>query len=233
MKSTNTFLGLVVARGGSKGIPRKNLMMVAGHPLVAWPILAGNHSKKLSRLVLSTDDAEIAAIGKQYGCEVPFLRPARLAEDTTIVIDVMRHALETLYPAQNYPEYLLLLQPTSPQVTAEDIDHCIDLANQKNPDTVITVYRHPSIHPYSMYSKDDAGFLTPYTGKMPMMRRQDLDPVYFRTGLVYIAKTQLILEKNTIYGSTIIPYEVAPQRSLCIDTLEELAEANRILMPAH
>lgn len=227
--SNQDVLGLVVARGGSKGVPRKNLRNVAGKPLVAWPIIAGRGAKNLTRLVISTDDAEIADTAKQFGCEVPFLRPIELAQDHTIVIDVIRHALLTLYPAGDYPEYVLLLQPTSPQVTSEDIDQAIDLARKHQADTVVTVYQHPSIHPNLMYRKDSSGHLVPYTGKAVMVRRQDQEAVYFRTGIVYVARSRLILERNTIYGDTIVPYEVDASRSLCIDTPEELEEADRYL----
>jgi N-acylneuraminate cytidylyltransferase len=227
--SNQGVLGLVVARGGSKGVPRKNLRMVAGKPLVAWPVTAGRDSKSLTRLVISTDDNDIAKTAEQFGCEVPFMRPAELAQDHTIVIDVIRHALLTLYPNRDYPEYVVLLQPTSPQVTSLDIDQAVSLARTHRADTVVTVYQHPSIHPNLMYKKDPSGHLVPYTGKAIMTRRQDQEPVFFRTGIVYVAKSSLILERNTIYGDTIVPYEVDASRSLCIDTPEELEEADRYL----
>src|SRR5262249_33542953 len=132
-----SILGLISARGGSKGLPRKNVLPVAGKPLIAWTIGAALSSRKLSRLLVTTDNQEIAEVARAYGAEVPCLRPAELARDESPVIEAVEHALRWVEKEKGeMPEYVLLLQPTSPLRTTADIDGAIDLACSRNADAV-------------------------------------------------------------------------------------------------
>ena len=136
-------LGLITARGGSKGIPGKNIKPLAGKPLIAWTIEAANNSRLLSQVIVSTDDNEIARSAQAWGAEVPFKRPEELAQDQSSHLDVVLHALQW-YQLQHraLPEYVMLLQPTSPLRTANDIDAAISLAAQKQADAITVSYTH-------------------------------------------------------------------------------------------
>jgi len=141
-------LGLIGARGGSKGIPRKNLVDLAGHPLIYYTFNEARKSKLLDRVVLSTDDPEIAALAKSCGVEVPFLRPAHLASDTAVLADAIQHALEWLQDHEGYaPDAILLLQPTSPLRQTRHIDEALTLFQNENADSVISL-SSPQEHPW-------------------------------------------------------------------------------------
>src|SRR5262245_25182815 len=121
-------LGLITARGGSKGVPRKNVRPLGGKPLLAWTIEAARNAPVIDRLILSSDDAEIIEVARAWGCEVPFVRPPELATDTADSVEVVRHALSTL--GEDY-DYVVLLQPTSPLRTGEDIENCVRLCDAR------------------------------------------------------------------------------------------------------
>src|ERR1700730_1555845 len=136
----HTILGVIPARGGSKAIPRKNLAVLANRPLIAWTVEVAIASDSLDRLVISTDDPEIAEIGKKLGAEVPFLRPTELATDTSTSMEVVLHAIQWFDENENYrPDYVLLLQPTSPLRTVTDIRKSIELLLAKRGDSVVSV----------------------------------------------------------------------------------------------
>ena len=152
-------LGLIPARGGSKGIPRKNIAILAGQPLLAYTCAVALGSRVLNRVVLSTDDAEIAEVGRQCGVEVPFLRPATLAQDGTPSIEVARHAVEYFRDNEHWtPDVVVLLQPTSPLRTSRHIDEAVDLMKESDADTVVSVVEVPHrFNPHSvMQLKDGA-----------------------------------------------------------------------------
>ena len=143
-------IGLITARGGSKGIPRKNVVNVAGKPLIAWTITAALGANVLDRVIVSTDDEEIADIAQKWGAEVPFMRPSGLSNDNSPHVDVLIHAINWLQENEDYfPEYLMLLQPTSPLRTIVDIQKSFALAIDRKADCVISVQEALS-HPYSM-----------------------------------------------------------------------------------
>ncbi|MCI0533120.1 acylneuraminate cytidylyltransferase family protein, partial [bacterium] len=133
-------LGIITARGGSKGIPRKNIKELMGKPLIAYTILAAKGSALLSRAIVSTDDAEIAEIARMHGADVPFMRPAELAEDASTSIAVVQHAVSWIRENENeIYDYVMILQPTSPLRTAEDIDACIKIADETHADSVMSM----------------------------------------------------------------------------------------------
>lgn len=224
-------LGLIPARGGSKGVPRKNARALAGRPLLAWTAEAALTSTRLHRVILSTDDDEIADLGRAHGLEVPFARPPALAEDATPMIDVVLHALAWADTEGEQFDALCLLQPTNPLRTPADIDGAIGLLERSGADTVFTTLPIPTEHhPAWAFVADDEGHLRlAVGGTEPVGRRQDLPPAFHREGSVYVARTGLIRSRRSLYGDRIAGYPIAPERSVNIDTPDDWARAEELL----
>lgn len=219
-------LGIIPARGGSKGVPRKNVKLLCGKPLLAYTAEGALRSQMLSKVVLTTDDDEIAEIGKSLGLEVPFLRPAELAEDTTPTLPVVVHALHQMEERGENFDAICLLQPTNPLRRVEDIDACIQLLQETRADSVISVLRVPDTYnPRWVYWKNDRGELTLCTGeKEPVPRRQDLPAAFCRDGTIYATRTDTVMIKNSLYGQAIHGYEILPEFSSNIDTVDDWKE---------
>lgn len=220
-------LGLIPARGGSKSIPRKNIIITAGKPLLSYTCIAALKCDFLTRILLSTDDREIAEVGKGYGIEVPFLRPAELAKDDTPSIDVALHAINWLKRSDNWiPDIIVLLQPTSPLRRSEHIDEAIDLFMQSNSDTVVSVVKVPHrFSPYNILSLKD-NILHEFWKEsvtFDRFRRQELPVLYARNGpAVLITRVSVLKEQRSFYGDRVTPYFMSEQDSVDIDTLEDL-----------
>lgn len=234
-KDILNLLALIPARGGSKGIPRKNLAPVAGRPLLAWTCAAARESRRIARTVLSTEDAEIAARGREFGAEVPFLRPPELARDDTPTLPVIRHALEFLAEREGYrPDAVVLLQPTAPLRRAEHIDGAADRFLETGADAVVSVSPVPAhFHPFWVFDLDAEGRMRPSHpegGPERYPRRQALPPAYVRNGAVYVARTRLILDENSLYGSTPVAFVMSAEDSVNVDAPEDLEEAERALL---
>jgi CMP-N,N'-diacetyllegionaminic acid synthase len=227
-------LGLIPARGGSKGIPGKNVRLLGGKPLLAWTAEAALASRRLSRVVLSTDDEEIAETGRRCGLEIPFLRPAELACDDTPTLPVVRHALEVLEQAGDRFDAVCLLQPTSPFRRAEDIEGCIALLEERGLDAVVSVLPVPPEHnPHWVYFEDGAGLLRLATGEeQPIPRRQELPPAFHRDGSVYVTRRDVVMSggEGSLYGRRLGGY-VMPDagRSVNLDTPADWERAERLL----
>lgn len=218
-------LGLVPARGGSKGIPRKNIAPLHGKPLIGWTIEAAAGSK-LDRLVLSSDSAEIIDVARAAGkIECPFVRPAELAADDTPAIDVVLHAVNWLHDHEGYtPDAIMLLQPTSPLRRREHIDAAIDLFEAHDADSLVSVVKAPhNMTPESLMRLEQdaagAGWLTPY---LPMQerkhQRQSKPSYYARNGAaIYLVRTAVLLERHTLYGNRILAYPMSREESIDID----------------
>ena len=220
-----TILALIPARGGSKGVARKNVRLAGGRPLIAWSIEAARASRLVDRVVVSSDDDEIIAAARAWGAEVPFRRPGELARDETPAIDVALHALEVLGDF----DYLVLLQPTSPLRTAAHIDDCIRLCDDAGTSsTVSVVAADPS--PYWMYFVDPAGRMRPVIeGTARATRRQDLPPAFALNGAVYVTRAADLRQgRRFVFDDTlasVMPAEV----SIDIDTEEDFAAVQAIL----
>lgn len=229
--SAPRILGLLPARGGSKGIPGKNLRPLLGQPLIAWSAAALAAARSPVRRVCSTDAPNIAAVANAAGLEVPWLRPAELAGDTTLVVEVIAHALRTLVNGGDAPyTHVALVQATSPTVTAEDIDAAVELAVSGNADTVICGFPAGQRHPSTMFSLDPVGTVHwLLDDQQRMARRQDLPPLYIRTGLVYVMRAELVMEQGTIYGQRILAHTVPEERSLTIDDERDFRLAEFLL----
>jgi len=218
---------LITARGGSKGLPGKNIRAFCGRPLIAWSIDAALNSSYLDQVIVSTDDREIAKVSRRNGADVPFIRPAELAEDTTPHFDVVDHALKNLTDA-NSIDYILLLQPTSPLRTSEDIDAVIDLAVKKNADAVVSVCDVDQ-HPYHMYQQTEDGMLTAFMPEIKgYLRRQDIPPLYVVNGAIYLVKTDIFLKEKSFIPPKTIPYIMPFTRSIDIDNLSDFNLAEMV-----
>lgn len=226
-------LGVITARGGSKGVPRKNLRMLGGKPLLAYTCIAARRSRRLNRVILSTEDEEIAAAGRQWGVEVPFRRPEELARDATPTLPVLQHAVAWLEDRGDTYDAVCLLQPTNPLRPPEWIDACIEMLEARNADCVITVLPVPPEHnPHWVYFEQD-GLLRLATGeKTPIPRRQDLPPAFHREGSVYVTRRDVLMEGNSLFGDRVVGYAVDPARSVNIDTLADFVRAERLLAEA-
>lgn len=205
--------GLIPARGGSKGIPRKNIKLIAGKPLIAWTIEAALRSALLDAVVVSTDDPEIAEVARRAGAQVPFMRPAELAQDQTPGLDPVLHALAQL------PQYdaVLLLQPTSPLRTTEDIDACLRLAVQRRAPSVVSV-SEPDMHPYWTYRLTEGQTLERLVAAAPVARRQDLPAVVAVNGALYFAEADWLRRSSGFVGAETLAYAMPRERSIDLDT---------------
>lgn len=209
-----SILAIVPARGGSKGILRKNVREIAGKPLIAWTIEEAKQSKYIDRLILSSDDPEIIEVAKRWGCEVPFVRPKELAQDQTSGVDPVLHAI-SVFPQY---EYVVLLQPTSPLRSVNDIDSCIEQCIYEKACSCVSVTQ-PDKSPYWMYTVDGNNRMTPLinTGSSNK-RRQELPEVYALNGAVYVAQSDWLHKSNTFVTKDSIAYCMPKERSLDIDT---------------
>jgi CMP-N,N'-diacetyllegionaminic acid synthase len=216
-------IGLIPARGGSKSIPRKNLVSVAGRPLLAFTAEAALGALRVDRVLLSTDDPEIALIGRAFGLETPFVRPAELSGDAAGMLPVMRHALDWLTKNGPEPIAVVLLQPTSPLRTARHIDEAVALLLDSDAETVVSVVEVP--HQYSPASVMTMGAddrLTPFLPGPPILRRQDKPRVFARNGPAILAVRSTALRRGTLYGEATIGYRMSAADSLDIDEPDDL-----------
>ena len=228
--SSGSVLMVVTARGGSKSVHRKNLVRVGNQPLIWWTIEAALGSRYCSRPVMSTDDGEIARVASAMGAEVPFLRPVKLARDETPGIAPALHAIRWLDENQGYqPDLVMLLQPTSPLRTAEDIDAAVELALDTSADAVVSV-TPTHHHPYWLKRLDKRGRMSDFIPQeRPVESRQGLPALYALNGAIYLARREVLLEDESFYKRRTYGYLMPPERSLDIDTAWDLHMADLIL----
>ena len=225
-----SIVALIPARGGSKGIPRKNLAPLAGRPLIAWTIAAALGSADLSRVIVSTDDEEIAKVAREHGAEVPFLRPPELAADDSGALGVALHTLDWLAETEGgEPEYLLLLQPTSPLRRTADIDGAIGLARARNADAVVSV-GPAEPHPFLTRRVGETGALSSFIllSEKPA-RRQDFPPAYVLNGALYLNRSTSLRATRTFEPEGALAFLMPAERSLDIDTPLDLRLAAVLL----
>ena len=234
MPADTEVLALIPARGGSKSIPRKNIQPLAGHPLIAYSIAAGLAAETITRVVVSTDDEEIAAIARAYGAETPFLRPAEHAQDQTTDLPVFIHALQWLAKHEDYrPQIVVQLRPTSPFRRVWHIDQAIcRLLEHPEADSVRTVCI-PFQNPFKMWQINPDGYLQPLMQtsypEPYNMPRQALPEVYWQTGYVDAAWTDTLLEKHSMTGTRILPLIIDPGDWVDIDSPNDWRAAERLL----
>ncbi len=224
-------LGLIPARGGSKSIPRKNARKFLGKPLLAWTVEVAVKSNVFERVLLSTDDAEIAEIGRSFGADVPFVRPPELAQDTTLTVPVVRHAVEWLISRESWkPDYVVVLEPTAPGRRIFHIREAADLLIEGDADSVASVSEvpHHCVPPKVLELHDD-GSISGLGGVHPrdmVHRRQDLPIHYTFDGIVFSCRTELVLSNPpTLWGEKVLGYVVDSRYSVDIDRPEDWAVA--------
>lgn len=224
-------LALIPARGGSKGLPGKNLKPLLGKPLVAWSIEAARLSPSIDAILLSTDNEKIAEIGKEEGALVPFIRPTELSGDSASSIDVVLHALDFLETAGEKYDIVVLLEPTSPQRNSSDIEQALSLLIQAEARAVVGVTKAESSHPNFIYRLQDNLRLSPYDkNKVSQhVRRQDLEPLYFLEGSIYISFVESLRQYHSFYHQNTVGYEVPKWKSLEIDDLDDFIMVEALL----
>lgn len=226
----SSILGLIPARGQSKGIPRKNLILLAGRPLLSYSVEAAVASQAFDRIVVSTDSEEIADTAKKLGAEVPFLRPEALAADHTPGIDPVVHAVHWLESEEGYrPQYVMMLQPTSPFRSAEDIQAAAKMLKEPEVESVVSVGPVRG-HPLWMKRLTDDGKLIDYLSSEEIPpRRQDLPPVYVLNGAIYLNSRSSLLQRNSFFGEETYGYVMPAERSLDIDEPWDLQIAELLM----
>lgn len=224
-------LGLIPARGGSKGVPGKNTRLLCGKPLLQYTAVAALDARLLSRVVLSTESEEIAAVGRNCGLEVPFMRPLELAEDTAPMLPVVQHAVRWMENQGERFDAVCLLQPTNPLRRSEDIDACIELLDTTGADSVVTIMAVPAEHnPHWVYFQNGSNFLRLSTGEdTPVSRRQDLPPAFHREGSVYVTRRDVLMETNSLYGRKLAGHLIEAESTVNIDGPQDWTRAEDLL----
>lgn len=228
MKSNKKFLALIPARAGSKGIKDKNIIDLKGKPLIAYSIDAALKSKYIDRVVVSTDGEDIAAVAKEWGADVPFLRPDYLASDTAKTIDAVLHCIEVLKKAGDSYDYLVLLQPTQPLRQPFHIDEAIEKMLELEAESLVSVSKVKE-HPVLIRTIGEDGKLQNLLNCSSTVRRQDFPDFYRVNGAIYINKIDGNLNETTSLNDNIIPYEMAHEYDVDIDELLDLKIAELML----
>lgn len=220
-------LAVIPARGGSKGIKNKNIRDLSGKPLIAYSILAGKQSKYIDRVVVSTDSEKIAQVAKEYGADVPFLRPAELASDTARTIDAILHCVSELKKQHMEYDVLVLLQPTQPLRTTEDIDRAMETFCMNGMESLVSV-REVEEHPVLIRTIDETGTLKPLLAVNSTIRRQDMPKYYLVDGSIYINQIKE-MNQDTSFNDNKIPYIMKAEHSVDIDEMRDLQIAELYL----
>jgi len=213
-------IGYIFARGGSKGVPRKNIRTLAGKPLIAYAIETAKQSRYIDRVIVSTDDREIAEIAKRFGADVPFLRPPELAGDRSPEWLAWRHAIQAVQKESGkLPEIFVSIPTTSPLRNVTDIDRCISCLQETDADIVITVKKADRSPYFNMVTLDENGLakVVMQTGTT-LVRRQDAPIVYDMTTVAYAARSQYIIQADCIFSGRVRAVEVPSERAIDIDT---------------
>jgi CMP-N,N'-diacetyllegionaminic acid synthase len=223
-------LVLIPARGGSKSVPRKNIIPLMGKPMIAWAIEHALASKYVTRVVVTTDDEEIAAVAKSYGAEVPFMRPAELAQDLSVDIEFHRHAIEWLKQHENYePDMVINLRPTPPSRQPAVIDKAIEtFAAHPEIDALRSVHLAQQ-SPFKMWTIDEKGYMRPVSTLAGVAEpynqpRQKLPMVYWQDGYIDITRSKVILEQISTTGRVILPF-IIDEPAADVDYPDDLSEA--------
>jgi CMP-N,N'-diacetyllegionaminic acid synthase len=222
MIGNHRVLAIIPARGGSKGLPGKNIRPICGKPLIGWTVEKALKSRYIDRVMVSTDSQEIADAARKHGVEVPILRPAELATDTASSYDVIRHAVAYQESVGEAFDYIVLLEPTSPLREDDDIDRMLERLDARAAefDSIVSV-GEVSHHP-SIMKRVEGDRMEPfYSGLGQTTRRQDNEPAYFPFGVAYIAKTATLLEENTFYSRRCMPFVIKRYQNYEIDDLHD------------
>lgn len=222
-------LGIIPARGGSKSIPRKNIASLNGRPLISYSIRAAKESRSISRLIVSTDDEEIASVSSVFGAEIPFMRPEELATDSSPTIDVVLHALNTLASDHGYyPDLVVLLQATSPLRVSADIDQAVAIFQSSQADVVVSVVSVDE-HPYNAYRVEGEAlepFIRRDTGTT---LRQDYPEAYRLNGAIYVSRPDTLRRLHSFIRGKLVPYIMPKERSVDVDDSSDMLYASMLM----
>lgn len=222
-------LAIIPARGGSKGVPRKNIKLLAGQPLIQYTIDAALESEALDIVMVSTEDTEIADISKELGADVPELRPAHLASDKSPTIDTVLHTLKYYEDRGVKIDTIMLLQPTAPSRSAGDIRQAIRTFREQRLDSLVSVL--PTPHEYNPYwsfeARDDGSLKLSVPQREIISRRQDLPTTYFRSGDIYMTSVEVIKSERSLYGSRLGHHIMRWENHINIDTMEDWYKAEK------
>jgi CMP-N,N'-diacetyllegionaminic acid synthase len=224
-------LGIIPARGGSKGVPGKNIKLLNGKPLLQYTVEIALESQYLTDVILSSDDTQIITVAESLGVQVPFIRPTALAEDKTPTIDVIIHALQWFEKQAVFFDAVCLLQVTSPFRTVEFLNKAITKFMDSGCDSLVSVQKVPhEYNPHWTFEVNQDGNLKIATGESKIIsRRQELPNTYHRDGSIYITKTEVILQQHTLYGKSTAFIESSPEFYVNIDTLADWEKAEQMI----
>lgn len=223
---------IITARKNSKGIKNKNIKKINGKELIYYPINAARKSNLIDKVVVSTDSERISKISKKFGAEIPFLRPNKYAKDNSPSFDAIKHCLDFFKKNKEIYEYFVLLEPTSPLTTYKDIDFAINmlLKKKKIADALITVSKVEQTHPVFLAKKNHNNLISPYLKKkFSFIRRQDLTPLFFFDGSIYISKVKTYIKKKTFHHNKTLAFELPKYKSIEIDDNIDLKIARLFL----
>lgn len=230
MKKQNIkILGMIVARSGSKGVPGKNTRECNGKPLIYWAAKALTDSKEIHHSICSTDDLNVISIVEKMGIDVPFVRPKHLSEDDSSISDVVIHALDFFEKKNINFSHVMLVQPTSPTVTTEDIDNAIELIKKTNATNVITVYENDETHPSIMYREVSQNRLLPILPESSEYQRQEFEKIYVRSGLFYLLESKNLMKTKSLYGNEIFAVKIEKERAIAIDSEKDFLIAEKFM----
>jgi len=221
-------LAIIPARGGSKGLPKKNIKVLAGKPLIAWTIEAGKNSKYIDRLILSSDCEEIISVAKSYGCEVPFIRPVELSVDTAASMDVILHAIN--FFKEKY-DICVMLEPTSPLRDSEDIDLALEqLVSADGAESIIGICKVESGHPVFLVFLEEGMIRSYLNNNFKFFRRQDINDLYFFEGSLYISYISSLIKRQSFYHNNCLGYIVPKWKSFEIDDIIDFMIIENLLI---
>ena len=222
MISGRKILAIVPARGGSKGLPGKNVRSLCGRPLIQWSIDTALACKEIDAVVVSTDDEQIAWVAAAAGAEVPFLRPPALADDTASSTNVVIHALDFLESKGRVFDIVLLLEPTSPLREVADIQVALQRMVDTKAAAIVSVCRAESTHPAFMFRSNEESRLEPFLSTSPTgLRRQEIEPLFYLDGTLYASTVEALRQQRSFYHEDTLAYEVAKWKALEIDDIED------------
>lgn len=233
MKNGNTILAIIPARGGSKGLPMKNILNLCGKPLLGWPVQAAKNSRYIDKVIVSTDDKTIAEVADRMGAEVPFIRPKELANDTASSISVIIHALDFFKNRGIDYKYVALLEPTSPLTESEDIDSAIENLCLKRDlaDSIVGISRATSAHPAYAVVLESNGLINPFLQEdfRNALRRQDITELYLFDGSFYISDVSVLLKEKSFYHKRTMGYITPKWKSFEVDDIVDMICVEAIL----
>ena len=230
MYNNKKILAIIPARGGSKGLPSKNIKPLCGKPLIGWSIEQAQASEYIDEIFVSTDSREIATVAERFGIKVPFLRPSELATDTSPSSAFVLHTIDYYRNKGQEFDYILLLEPTSPLRDVDDINIAIEqLLNHNTAKSIVGVSKVEATHPAFLVNISKEGLLKPYLEEMKVLRRQELNDLYFFEGSLYLSEIDYFMKTESFYHNLTLPYVVPKYKSYEVDDIVDFYIIEKLL----